>query len=262
MNFKQKLLVTSVLASLTVTPAFANGITSLDDLIDDAIDVNDKLVSVVSGAFNFSSIDASVNLNAYTIDLNSPAASATATANANVTSTLTDAAANVTAIANAVSGNSINTTAIGAYNNTDVTVDNAVNLAVAIDGDIDGTLSLVNFGGTATGLNADVYDVNNLNINLFSVAENGDVDVKENGIGVFQTAFNAADINASVNITAAAPTINSFWDRNRDFAENTIALSNISITTTAIGAYNQGVMDITNGLSQTLTIGQLPVTPQ
>jgi hypothetical protein len=253
MNFKQKLLATSVMACFIATPAFANGlIEDAEDFIDNAIDLDDQLVSVVSGAFNFSTIDASVNLNAYTIDLTSNSASATATATA--ASEVEGAVANVTAIANAISGNSISTTAIGAFNNSSVTIANEVAYTVSLVSE-DGIVIANNIidNGNISGF-GDGYGDGDSILNIFSAGE--DYDVRENGIGLFQTAFNAADINASVNITASAPTRDSFWDRNRDFAENTISLSNISITTTAIGAYNAGVMDIANSLSQTLTVTQ------
>jgi hypothetical protein len=211
MKFKQKLLATSVLACFIATPAFAeyeynSPIYELEELLNDGIDLDDRLVSVVSGAFNFTGIDASVNLNGDAIVLISSDVVATATATAD--STIEGATGNATASATAISGNIINTTAIGAFNNTDVSVSNVVQ------------------------------------------GEDGS-DVEEYGVGLFQTAFNVGDINATVNITAA-PTYDrdSFWDRNREIVPSTVTLSNISISTTAIGAYNAGEVAISNSLVQ------------
>jgi hypothetical protein len=213
MNFKQKLLATSVLACFMATPAFADDsivdiIEELEEFLDYGMDMDDRLVAVVSGAFNLTRIDASVNFNAEAIELNSSSVTAVATATAD--SNIDGAEGNVSAIANAVSGNIINTTAIGAFNDTNVAISNVVQGEDSVDEDY--------------------------------------------GVGLFQTAFNVGDIDATVNLTAA-PTYerDSFWDRNRDLVQNTISVSNISISTTAIGAYNAGDIAISNAAVQEAT---------
>lgn len=259
MNFKQKVISSAVLACFMAAPAYAENFIdeSVDTIVNEALDADDAMTRVISGALNYATIDASVSITAEQISITSGAdAAATATV---------DGLEGVTGIVNAISGNSIVTTAIGAVNDTAVTVDNNVEYLVDLTS---GEYSIVdvtinnNFGsGFNSGFNpSQDYDFDGILSfdNIFGNAyggeySNGYADA-ENGVGVFQAAYNAADINASV-IIAAAPSydLDSFWDRNRELAVNTIDLANISITTTAIGAVNSGTVNAASSVVNSLT---------
>jgi hypothetical protein len=259
MNFKQKVVSSAVLACFIAAPAYADYIDSVQGLVGSALDADDAMVRVISGALNYATIDASVSITAEQISITS---GADAAASATV-----EGLQGVTGIVNAISGNSIVTTAIGAVNDTAVTVDNNVEYLVDLTS---GEYSIVdvtinnNFGsGSNSGFNPS-QDYNFYGIlsfaNIFGNAyggeygNDGEYADPENGVGVFQAAYNAADINASVMI-AAAPSyeLDSFWDRNRELAVNTIDLANISITTTAIGAVNSGSVNVASSVVNSLT---------
>jgi hypothetical protein len=259
MKFKQKVLSASVLACFMATPAFANGINSLNDLIDDAIDLDDAMVRVVSAAINLNSIDASVSITGSQISITSSDSIAKASADS-----IGVVGTDLSAIANAISGNIISTTAIGAVNDTTLGLLNDVTYSSTLTMTADFTTSGedgVYFGGfivqnndndvqaAQSGGVAGVIN-NNLNTNSFDGGE-FDYGNYKNGTAVFQSAYNAADINASVSIAAApAYVLDSFWDRNRALPDHTVAINNININTTAIGAINNGAIEVGNTLAE------------
>ena len=127
MELKKKLLVASLAAIFVSVPVYANTIDAqeqanlIDELLDDALDLDDAQVRVISAAINLAPLDASVSITGAAIEFNA-ASSATATANAVIDSNLSDANATITSIASANSGNAIKTNAIGAVNDSTVDI--------------------------------------------------------------------------------------------------------------------------------------------
>lgn len=276
MKLNKKLLAASVAAMFIAAPAYAdNTITPedqlelIENLLDDSLDLDDGLVRTISGAINLAPIDASVNISGNSIDFNG-ANSASATANSTADSAVLGANATVSAIANATSGNSIVTNAIGAVNDSSVKVDNAVgyirenNLTYSstLEGDYDtetaqdavegGAIAgeyafLTGLGGLLMGqaiFGGSSLPLGGLDPNVDFGEFGAEPAIENAGVATFQAAYNTGDINASVNITSASLDNNYYYRGLRD----NLDISDLAISTTAIGAVNKGSVEVVNSL--------------
>lgn len=191
---KSKILVAAVLSTLSLS-AFAE----IDSLTINPIDI-----AVINAAENTGIVDGSVNINTETISFTQKE-EVSIDANVVVDSTGTDTTTDVLISATNL-GNRIDTSAIGAA----VVATNVVT-ASANDFELEGKLS--------------VFVPYTLNANLGLSVDVAALPT----VYVENTAFNSADVNASVNLDALS-----------QFAENglgSIAFENTHISTSAIGAY-------------------------
>lgn len=248
MELKKKLLAASVAAMFVAAPAYADGIGNtidaeynedlIDELLNDALDLDDAQVRVISAAMNLAPLDASVNISGNSIEFKS-ATAAKAEATATADSMVEGANATVSAAAVATSGNAINAKAIGAVNDTAVDITNEFAYlrenTFDLTGEEEDAVEAADLAGEYTFLSG----LGGLIIGggLLSGEDGGTVDV-----AVFQAAYNTGDINASVNITSAGVDAD-YYTRKYDGRDN-LEIADLSISTTAIGAVNSGSVTV------------------
>lgn len=210
-----------------------------EELLDDSLDIDDGQFRVISAAINIGNIDGSINLQASDISFAS-GGNSSASANSEAVSLIEGASATLSSISSAVSGNSFKTTAVGAVNDTEVSIDSDFFYARSSVGDIE--TQLENAGGILEGAAESIF-----------LTGLGGVIVATQGfpeVAVFQSAINTADINGSVNITAGSVPITNevgFFSRGSGYSSggySDLAIADLSISTTAIGALNSGKVTI------------------
>jgi hypothetical protein len=260
MKFNKKLTVLAVTSALALSAYTSNAFAYDDEDYADlgivgevgymleTLDTDDSLYQVISISGNDASIDASINLIANEIEFEQ-AGSANASATALATATSSDvenssSAAIAQALAN--SGNNFKTVAVGALNNSDITLLTEFTYDRENNGNeffVDGYDSgfIGEFGSVAALANA----VTGLGgVAVASQALNSE----DPRISVFQAAFNTGDINASVNM--AAVSLDEVGYYSRSFRDDTdLEIADLAISTTAIGASNSGAISITDSIN-------------
>ena len=268
MNFK-KVAVASAVSVLFAFSGAANAWGDFEDIVEDALDEADE-ISIVAGAANLDDLDASINITGsnITFSVGEPNVSATATANAVGTGVAAgeEAAASVgtaTASATAIVGNVLSTLAVGAINSGTVEVDVAAVMdrgtynyteVGIVSGDGVALMAPGFSGGDYFGPgNAIVYTEGedyylNADSTLTQIGGNFSGSFYENDseIGIVNMAFNTGDIDARVNIIASV--VESDWFLHQASPAN-VNLSNISISTMAIGAINSSVTRLVGGIA-------------
>lgn len=274
MNFK-KVAVASAVSMMFAFSGAANAWGDFEDIVEDALEEAEE-ISIVAGAANLDDINASINIEGsnVTFSVGEPNVSASATANAVGTGLAAgeQAAASVgtaTASATAIVGNVLSTLAVGAINSGTVEIDAAALMdrgtytytdvgIESVGGIALGAPGFGNdFGGVGIALigedtlnSTDIYggedsSVQNITINYPADAVNklggnfaGTFYSNDTEIGIVNMAFNTGDINASVNMIASV--VEPEWFLHQAQAAN-VNLSNISISTMAIGAINSSI---------------------
>jgi len=206
----------------------------------------DEFTQVVNvGAINNATVTGNIELTAEQIKLGSTAASsasATATSVAGTTGATSDA------VAKAINGNSFTTLAIGAMNTADITAASTDIQAFDYKG-----VSLSTSGGYGDNFLASPLSYSNpIAGNSGSIS--GDFSGLSSTLGslsVLSVAINSGAIDASVHMHAALDTNRDtgwFLDKTVQAAAS-IDLTNLAISTTAIGAMNKTTVSLTNALS-------------
>jgi hypothetical protein len=186
------------------------------------LEMEDFDISVLAAAINTAELNASINLSAEKINIGATASSS-ATATADVT-----AGEAAEAVATAINGNTFKTLGLGAQN--------IANISSIADE------AFIEFGS---------YDVS---------GSGGEVSTNmDDEIGILSLAYNQAEINASVNLNAAfdeqrvvtaglfanlfsVTALNPSW-------QSTIDATNLSISTTVLGASNNTTVNLTSALA-------------
>jgi hypothetical protein len=278
MNFK-KVAVASAVSMLFAFSGAANawGV-DFEDIVEDALDEADE-ISIVAGAANLDDINASINITGsnITFSVGEPNVSASATANAVGTGVAAgeEAAASVgtaTASATAIVGNVLSTLAVGAINSGTIEIDAASLMdgatytytevgiesvgsiklgAPGFEGGDFGGVQIANIGEDTlnnTWINGEDSSTQNITINYPADAVNklggnfaGTFYSNDTEIGIVNMAFNTGDIDASVNMIASV--VEPDWFLHQAQPAN-VSLSNISISTMAIGAINSSITRI------------------
>jgi hypothetical protein len=249
----KKVAVASAVSALLAFSGSANAWTNFDDIVDEVISTWRDEVKIVTGAYNDDEINASINVEASSIEfkVGAPDVSATADATADAVDSLSNATAT------AIVGNVLSTTAIGAYNSATLEIDltGLMDYETYAYGSVAATGEDIQIEGLDEDDVASAYTEDQQEETMVEETELiSDIpsqlagnfagsDYENNvDIGIVNMAFNDGDIDASVNIIAASvePTV---LDRVGTYG--TITLANMSITTTAIGAFNSSVTKLT-----------------
>jgi len=225
---------------LVVTPGFTTTTTTIAPTVD---------IAALSGAVNTAAIAGNIDISGANVSLSSMAAEVSAKAEAiGETSTAT---------AYAIAGAKLSTTVIGAMNSatvdvmgrtTDLSSSVTSSLGVASlagEGDFGMTTPTIAAVGDLTGaltgsdiLNATATTSMDLDGLTSSVALLGTSAVNDlQNMNVFNMAINVADLDASIKIAAAVDT--GAWFLNPQ--TGVVNLSNIEMSTTAIGAMNSSL---------------------
>jgi len=189
----------------------------------------DSIVGSVTlaAAVNVADIDASISLTGSNVTIS--AASTTADANA----TAVGATSSATATSNAFSGSTFTTTAIGAFSSASIEMDASM------------VTNTTSFTSTDLGFIGEDLNVtgDNFSVDAFDDQADGQfagniatATSTVNGFTVANLAYNAGDIIASVSMVADYEPGNVFHAPSGGL----INLTNLNITTTAIGAFNSG----------------------
>jgi hypothetical protein len=249
MKFKKKVVGLAVASalSMSVLPMTSHAQSAdfegneffIDELLDSSLDLDDATFRVISSAINIGSVDGSINLQAQDITFNKASAASASSTSSALTSEIEGATANALSQSSATSGNFFRTTAVGAANNTDVTVESLFGYTRDSSAEVVGT-----------GLpDNDIEDVlGGAALSIFATGLGG-YEIASDGppqIAVFQSALNTGDINASVNITsgALAQVTGPFGFSATFGGFSDLVISDLAISTTAIGATNSGSLKV------------------
>jgi hypothetical protein len=271
MNFKKVAVASAVSVLLGFTGAAHAA--DFDDVVDDVISRWGDEVKVLAGAYNDDDIDASININGsnITFSVGEPNVSSSATANAVGTGVAAgeEAAASVgtaTASATAIVGNMLTTLAVGAINSgtveidaaalmdkgsytyTEVGIESVGMIGLGAPGFDNGQIAYVGedmLNDTEIYTYGEDSSTQNITINYPADAVNklggnfaGTFYQNNADISVVNMAFNDGDISARVDIIASV--VEPEWFLHQAVPAN-LSLSNISISTTAIGAINSSI---------------------
>lgn len=258
MNSK-KLAIASAMALMFAGAAHAvdiSAVTAVQDetsvvaaaLISKVVDTN--TITALSGALNSAVVNGAIDISGVNVSLSSMAANVSATANVSTGST--------NAEAYAIAGAKLSTTVIGAMNSA------TVDVMAKVTEQSDKTQSSLGVGGLAsqggdiaiTGNNFGLgqlgldttgaaalaatgtalqMDLSNLTNTTLTDASNKVSELQT--MSVFNTAINTATLDAGIKIAAAVDP--NAWFLNPQ--TGVVNLSNIAMTTTAIGAMNSSI---------------------
>ncbi|MGV0961114.1 MAG: hypothetical protein ACOYB1_14885 [Limnohabitans sp.] len=200
-----------------------------------------QVINVAS--LNSATVNGSIEFTAETIKMGAASVNATAGATAGATGASD-------AVAKAISGNSFTTLAIGAMNTVDITA--AASNIQAFD------YKNVDMAGTSGIGYGENFIAAPLNFSAPIAGNSGSIAGNFSGVtstlgelSVLSVAINSGAIDASVHMHAALDTNRDtgwFLDKTVQAAAS-IDLTNLAISTTAIGAMNKTTVSLTNALS-------------
>jgi len=207
----------------------------------------DEFTQVVNvGAINNATVTGNIELTAEQIKIGSTTASS---ATASATSVAGTTGATSDAVAKAINGNSFTTLAIGAMNDATITAASTDIQAFDYKG--------VSMTGASGGY-GDNYLASPLSYSNPIAGNSGSISGDFSGLSstlgslsVLSVAINSGAIDASVHMHAALDTNRDtgwFLDKTVQAAAS-IDLTNLAISTTAIGAMNKTTVNLTNTLS-------------
>ena len=257
MNSK-KLAIASAMALMFAGAAHAVDISAVDATQDSVLALTGLTgvlgttvdVTALSGAINTAVVNGAIDISGINVSLSSMASNVSATANVSTGST--------NAEAYAIAGAKLSTTVIGAMNSATVDVMAKVteqsdktqsSLGVGGLASQGGDIAITgnNFGAGQLGLDttgaaalaatgtALQMDLSNLTNTTLTDASNKVSELQS--MNVFNTAINTATLDAGIKIAAAVDT--NAWFLNPQ--TGVVNLSNIAMTTTAIGAMNSSI---------------------
>ena len=229
----------------TTTETVATIATAIGGLTQETVDV-----TALSGAINTAVVNGAIDISGVNVSLSSMAA--------NVTANATVSAGSTSAEAFAIAGAKLSTTVIGAMNSATVDVMAKVteqtdktqsSLGVGGLASQGGEIAITgnNFGAGQLGLDttgaaalaatgtALQMDLTNLTNTTLTDASNKVSELQT--MNVFNTAINTATLDAGIKIAAAVDP--NAWFLNPQ--TGVVNLSNIAMTTTAIGAMNSSI---------------------
>jgi len=201
--------------------------------------------NVMAIAANNAAINGSINLNGANITISAQDVEANATSKAEAA---TESTANATA--NAFSGSTFSTTAIGALLSATVEVDASMitNTAsfTATDLKFTGEALTLDAGSEAASFNLGLGGISGMTAEPAEFAGNiATAESRVNSINASLIAVNLAPIDASVNLTAVYQPGNVFHSPTGGMVD----VTNLNITTTAVGAINSGTLRLGSLLS-------------